>query len=509
MKKVLLVSIILLAFLVRVYKLVDSPAGLYVDELSIGYNAYSLVETGKDEHGRSWPLFFEAFGEYKLPVYIYSVALVQKLMGPIDASVRLPAVFFGTASVLVMYLFMKELRASLANSQIASSRTSFLPLNDELAIVSALLLALSPWHFQFTHVGFEASSAVFFLLTGLWLFYKAARTHSGIYLVGSLLSFVITLYAYNSARIVTPAVVAVLLLVWFKRFSVRQWLVALGIAGLVALPFIRFSVSPAGSARATQVSIFHQKGFQAGFKEFVPNYLANISPYYLFIHGDPTIDSGSQHRMGLVHLVELPFLITGLVLAVIKRKKQLVPLYILLVIGFVPPAVTTHNPHALRAIFVVPALVFLSALGIVYWLRITASRLGIGIVVGLLLLSFLRFFTMYHTQYVPHAAGDWLVGMKETVLYAQSLEEKNNGIYYDATMFPIAVLWHTKFDPARYHELTDKSILGNIHLNSGSESISPGQTALYITKRTDVHGELIQTIYLPTGQMAYTIWKLK
>jgi len=84
----------------------DSPAGLYIDETSIGYNAYSIVETGRDEHGRFMPLFFEAFGEYKLPIYIYSVVLAQLILGPSDLSVRLPSVIFGVLTIPLLFFFV-------------------------------------------------------------------------------------------------------------------------------------------------------------------------------------------------------------------------------------------------------------------------------------------------------------------------------------------------------------------------------------------------------------------
>src|SRR5438067_2146109 len=41
------------------------PAGFSIDESSICYNAYTISQTGHDEYGQPWPLFFRAFGEYK------------------------------------------------------------------------------------------------------------------------------------------------------------------------------------------------------------------------------------------------------------------------------------------------------------------------------------------------------------------------------------------------------------------------------------------------------------
>ncbi|MBU1127337.1 hypothetical protein KKF11_03250, partial [Patescibacteria group bacterium] len=64
-EKILLVLILLLAAALRLWGLNHYPVGLNADEAAIGYNAYSLIETGLDEHGNAWPIHFKSFGDYK------------------------------------------------------------------------------------------------------------------------------------------------------------------------------------------------------------------------------------------------------------------------------------------------------------------------------------------------------------------------------------------------------------------------------------------------------------
>jgi len=59
----------------------STPSGLSVDEAAIGYNAYSILETGKDEYGQSFPVLIKSFGDYKAPVYTYLLVPVYKLWG--------------------------------------------------------------------------------------------------------------------------------------------------------------------------------------------------------------------------------------------------------------------------------------------------------------------------------------------------------------------------------------------------------------------------------------------
>ena len=59
-KILLLAGIVLLAFFLRFYKVTEIPPSLNWDEVSIGYNAYSILKTGRDEWGVFLPIHFKA-----------------------------------------------------------------------------------------------------------------------------------------------------------------------------------------------------------------------------------------------------------------------------------------------------------------------------------------------------------------------------------------------------------------------------------------------------------------
>src|SRR5918999_4071405 len=93
---VLLVLIVSLALFLRVYKLADIPNGLKHDESAIGYNAYAILHTGKDEYGTPYPIYFKSFGDQKLPVYIYLTALSVAAFGLNEFAVRFPSAILGS-----------------------------------------------------------------------------------------------------------------------------------------------------------------------------------------------------------------------------------------------------------------------------------------------------------------------------------------------------------------------------------------------------------------------------
>src|SRR3990167_8581848 len=105
MKKInifILAVILILAFVLRVYRLPEIPPSLSWDEASIGYDAWAITLDGKDQWGNYLPSIFKSFGEYKYPMHIYATALAIKVFGLSDFTVRLPSVFMGTVVILVL-----------------------------------------------------------------------------------------------------------------------------------------------------------------------------------------------------------------------------------------------------------------------------------------------------------------------------------------------------------------------------------------------------------------------
>ena len=49
-KWIILFLILILGVFLRFWKLGQTPKGFYLDEAALGYNAYSIMETGKDEY---------------------------------------------------------------------------------------------------------------------------------------------------------------------------------------------------------------------------------------------------------------------------------------------------------------------------------------------------------------------------------------------------------------------------------------------------------------------------
>jgi 4-amino-4-deoxy-L-arabinose transferase-like glycosyltransferase len=127
MKGKLILAVLLAAFLLRIVSLVDFPVGFNADEASFGYDAYSILKTGRDQWGIFLPLSLKSFGDYKSPLYSYLDVPFIAIFGLNEFAIRFPNVVIGTLAVLAVYLLAKKL------------------FDGRVGTVAAVLLALNPW----------------------------------------------------------------------------------------------------------------------------------------------------------------------------------------------------------------------------------------------------------------------------------------------------------------------------------------------------------------------------
>lgn len=188
---VILVCILVCAFFIRIYRLTDIPHGFFADEASNGYNAYSIAQSGRDEYGVFFPLFFQSLNDYKGPIEIYATVPFVMLFGLNEFAVRLPAVLFGVASIGAIYLLTKEL-CTKARIGHASA----------IALIAAFFLMISPWHIHFSRVAFEQMPYILCTILALYCFLLVSKNR--LYFIAAIVLAVIALYTYFPARLFIP-----------------------------------------------------------------------------------------------------------------------------------------------------------------------------------------------------------------------------------------------------------------------------------------------------------------
>lgn len=468
----ILIGILFVAILLRFYNLTNLPPSLEWDEVATGYDAYSILKTGRDQYGNFFPLTIRSLDDYKPPLYTYLTVISIAIFGWNDFAVRFPAAFLGVFSILTTYVMVKELLK-----------------NEKLALFSGLLLAISPWHVNFSRLALETNSTIFFTTAATWFFLKGLK--SGWWLLPSAVFFGLDLYLYHNARVFVPLIGSILLILYWKnllKFKVQLFVSAF-VLSLFLIRLIPIATSIEGQMRFQGTSIFsstvpgeihdaqktyfnwrikdqqygiglygkffHNFYVMYGLRLF-ENYLTHFNPvFWLF-----TDDYPRHHmpEMGLIYFMELPFILLGFYfLWKMQNKKAFILLFAWWIFAPIPASVTRDVPHALRVEIMLPIFQISCAaaiLGIVEYLRskryvknVFICIIAIGYFVHVSF--FLHKFLFHYSQVTsPH----WQYGRKEAAQYADSIKDKYKRIIVSTSLEQphMFFLYYLKYDPEKY-----------------------------------------------------------
>ncbi len=357
---VLLVLIVAGSAVARIYRLDDIPAGFFCDEAGLGYNAYSIFRTGRDETGTFLPLYVWSFGvSYKNPVFIYSSIVPMALLGPSEFAVRLTSALYGSGTVAAMFFLGRAV------------------MGVWVGLLAALFLAVAPWHLHFSRIAFELITFPFFFVLGVTALVRYTRGDRTLPRAMVLLG--LSLYTYVPAKLFVPLFVTGFAAI-FHRTLLRRWresALALVLLGIVIAPVVTFdlrNMQRAGSYLEETTMLSRDAPWSALLRDFAHNYAAFFSPAFLFRQGDPMIRHAVQEH-GELYPFFAPLILIGLLAAVGRRDPiMLVPLGWLALYP-VAPALMNEIPSASRGIIGVPAFCLLAAVGGGAILRLPALAL--------------------------------------------------------------------------------------------------------------------------------------
>ncbi|MFH1864019.1 MAG: glycosyltransferase family 39 protein [bacterium] len=196
---ILLGIIVLISILTRFVKLSKYPPAITWDEAAVGYNAYTILHWGKDEWGKILPLTFKSFGDDKNPVHVYLTVPFIGIFGLNEFATRAPSALFGVLNVVVIFFLARVMFKS-----------------NTVALIAALFLSVSPFNIQFSRFNHELNFAIFFFIAGVYFFYKGLKTNKRLIIISFLL-LGFDLLTYQSAKVVTPVLVLLLIVLNFKK----------------------------------------------------------------------------------------------------------------------------------------------------------------------------------------------------------------------------------------------------------------------------------------------------
>jgi 4-amino-4-deoxy-L-arabinose transferase-like glycosyltransferase len=430
--KIKLLLVLLLALLIRCWNINTLPS-LNPDEAALGYNAYSLLKTGLDEHGVPWPIHFKSFGDYKPGGYVYLDLPFIKIFGLTPLAIRLPNLIFSILTIFLLYRLVLLLSSS-----------------KKLSIFSSLVLSLSPWHIHFSRGAWESNTALFFILLGVYWFYSYVINHKSYFLYLFPLPLVVSLYTYHSARIIVPILFLTLFFIHKSLFlnHKSKFLVSLLIAFFLTLPVFISFLKSGGTTRFSGVGLFSDTGPLSRSEELLnqhpgftyldrivhnkrvlyllswgQKYLSHFDLNFLFLKGDE-VPRSKNPDLGLLYLFELPLIILGIFYLTKSKQKHLkIFVFSLLLISPLASSLTFQAPSALRSLPLTIPLTILVAYGLLSFKR---TRL----LIFLYFISFIYFADSYFIHAPKRYSFAWNAGFREIIPFVESQKPNYQNIFF-------------------------------------------------------------------------------
>lgn len=477
---VLLLLILFVATAIRLYQLTTVPPGFHRDEALFGYNAYSILKTARDEHGRFLPLSFEGFGIADFPLAIYLRVPFIALFGLNIFAERFSVVFYSVITVFLIYKLAQKFFADLAT-----------------AFIAAAVAAFSTWHFFMSRAGYSISMyGLLFLLLGTYLLLFGKRRWQN---VAGGVSLGLTCFAYAAYYFFLPLFLVIILVVFWKEIKSdndkRLGLIAAFL--VVAAAFVIFwgpiakrapqaafyygdpgilfewSDKPVGEILAqggkyNRYEWFLHNPRWAYVNKAATNYFDGFSPTYWLKTGKGA--ESNVDGFGNLLLYEPLLILIGAIYLIWKKSKAGLFLIAWVVIG--PIATTfTKDIASTRLLHMVAPFILLEAVGIKYlWDRLAKLKPGILIIPVVLIFSapviFLNvlYFDAYFRHMPANAGRWWYKGYLDVVDITNIYPEKTVYIKGKGDLAYLFILFQNKYDP-RLFQKQAKRELTNINFN--------------------------------------------
>lgn len=530
---IIIISILLLASILRFSFLDRFPIGYYSDEAAFSYNAYSLLQTGKDEYGTVLPVALKSFGDYKAALYSYYLIPFVGVFGLSEVSTRAGSAFLGVAEVLLIFY--------LANLIFKSKK---------LSLLSSYLVAVSPFSLQFGRMVHENNLVVFLITLGIYLLLTSLKNKS--YLLLSPVFFAASMYTYHDARVFVPMILITIFLIYKSYlFSIKkEVIISIIIFFILLLPLLRlfnnnafwsrpkntiiFSdlgiINQINEGRGEDISvhyqypkIFHNKIIVYPLK-FLENYFTHFDSPFLIFSGDP-VKIYKTVGNGIIYIVVYPLLFIGFyyLMKINNPHKWIILFWLLL--APVPSSLTRFVPSASRLMVILPPLSIIPALGIFFSLNHIRkySLLKNLFIYSLSILITVNIAYYLHSYYIntPYKYfREWHYGTRQLYNEIEKNQDQYDIIWVSKKAWGyIYALFYLKYPPDKFQPQAnlgppdeygfgwidgfDKYRFGKL-----PDSFDLSKKILYVLSPDELQNKNIKplkSIYYPDGVIAYIL----
>jgi len=458
-EKFILIIILILGFFVRIVRYNYPP--LLWDEASLGYNAYSILKTGRDEYGQLLPLIFKSFGDYKPGLYVYLTVPFIAIFGSNPLAVRLPSIILGSLLPFLAYLIAKKHYPG-----------KILPL------LFAAIIAFNPYNIHYSRGAWETNILTFELLLASYFFFNKKYFWSSII-------FGLTLFTYQSGKLTSLLLIATLILINFSKNFIKKDFILKFVLPLFifSLPILFGLFFQSQGNRLEVVSLFsyprssEEKSLilsESGqfdyqlfhnqtiffIKNFLGRYFNHFSPQFLLTQGDWQNPRHSAPYTGVLLFPSVIFLIIGIFSFLTTNylpDNYLSKFFFLwFFLAPIPAALTRDSVQATRIMSFSLPLCYFVALGLSYFINLVWKFKHWNLFVSWLLflgylLSFIYYLDLYFNHMVKKSPQDWLYGYQQAINYVAQ-NGTNRAVYFTPFYGQpyIYYLFYTQYRPENY-----------------------------------------------------------
>ena len=466
MNKKLLISIMIfitgISFFLSVINFrISSPPSFNADEAAFGYNAYSLLKTGRDEYGTLLPLRLKSFGDYKMPLYSYFSVPFMAVMGLNETSARALNIFLSLLFPLIVYLLTKELFKK-----------------DSYGIVAAFLSATSLGLHIVARHAHEAYLAAFLTTIALYFlirFLKKQTLGRGVFFALSLL---LMLFSYHPGRLFAGLFLMVAFLYAAQQKKVKR---TIPVFLLITLIIGLFSVSDFiyKPERLKSLLFFSSAGIQlkvqelkteggirylynplfVGIREMTFEHLSYFSPQFLLQNGDGN-DRFGYKGMGLITPIEYLLFFVGVYFVIRKKEEWRYVFLFVLLLSPLSASLSWSTSSLTRSLFLLIPISILAGYGAVNVYDVYKKNASIYLIVGLTACLFSYFaltqwdFYLFHYPKRLITIHAWQGGYREVNEYIKNNYDTTSHFYItrDIGMPYIFTLFYQQYPPEKYQK---------------------------------------------------------
>ena len=480
MKKhhILLLSVLIFGFFLRFYQIDKIPSGFYSDEALVGYEAFSILKTGKDQYGNIFPVTFKAFGDYRPGLFIYSTVPFIWLFGLNEFGTRLPSVVFSTVTIFVIYIIAKLLFK-----------------NKKIALFSSLLFAISPWSIVFARMSHDTNLSTLVVSTAIYCLLKACISGNKRLFLMACFLFALSLYVYYTTRVFVPLFFIFSAFYFRRYFHKKQIVLGMLVAAVILLPLCRVLTNrETGWSRINAVNlwtdpgikakteslvhedvlmnqsyskIFHNKFVGVGYA-FLKSFTSHFTPEFLLYSGDP-IKMYQIPDTGILLFIEPVLIITGVLILWKKEFQWNLLLLAWFLIGIFPDTLTRLYPAAARIHLALPVVSMVAAVGfsnIIFRLKRTAIWGKLGMLILIIIISYNMIY-YFHSHFI-HApvryASEWHYGLRDLIAQIKPVANNYDQIWVSKRVWGwVNFAFYLKYPPEKMQKeimLSEKNEYG-------------------------------------------------